>query len=460
MQPSIRDNFKQVIAIMILLLIVSGCATTISSPVASQTNEPRSLADLTSVASIIMRYQGENSQTEVKPGETVDVQVNDRIEADENGRAILKLSDLLEVEIFRNTKVSLDELRLESGGSTFVKLNQDQGHTRVSLNIQAPVQLTLETEYATIKTLEDGTEFIVCHAPDLLTCLDVKKGSVEITAKDKTELVKAGEATYVLKDQAPKPAVCAPVEIFIEWEAQMRESADTRAVGELVAELPQQPCSAPTAETGSLPGSEGMVKINYGTYEVGSNQGNEFYSAPQDIPLDNFWIDVYEVTNAQYQIYLDDTGEQPPVIWPDKEKYPVRGVTWDQANAYCTWAKKRLPTEAEWEVAGRGPGPNARLYPWGNDPDAGGKFNELPLSEPYEVGTYSFNVSPFKVYDLAGNVWEWVGEPYASVHEGYHLLRGGRFGLIRDLAYRYPTTSDDKGLVPYAGFRCAADQVE
>jgi formylglycine-generating enzyme required for sulfatase activity len=66
------------------------------------------------------------------------------------------------------------------------------------------------------------------------------------------------------------------------------------------------------------------------------------------------------------------------------------------------------------------------LYPWGSDPDAGGKFGELPLDEPYAVGAYAFNVSPFGVYDLVGNVWEWVGEPYTEIQEGLRILRGGR----------------------------------
>jgi formylglycine-generating enzyme required for sulfatase activity len=92
--------------------------------------------------------------------------------------------------------------------------------------------------------------------------------------------------------------------------------------------LPQEPCSASTAETGALPGSAGMVKISEGTYEVGINLENDFYSPPQDIPLDNFWIDAYELTNSQYQQYLDATGDQPPTVWPDLENNPVRGVTW------------------------------------------------------------------------------------------------------------------------------------
>lgn len=205
-----------------------------------------------------------------------------------------------------------------------------------------------------------------------------------------------------------------------------------------------------------------MVKIDAGAYQVGSSQANEYHNAAQDITLDSFWIDIYEVTNARYQQYLDQTGSPPPAVWPGEAEHPVRGVTWDQADAYCTWAKKRLPREAEWEAAGRGPGPNAPIFPWGsNDPDAGGNINELPVDNTYPVGAYSFNVSPFGLYDLAGNVWEWVREPYDNrVPAGLKLLRGGRFGYIQDLSFRQPAESNDQRFVPYAGFRCAADQVE
>lgn len=224
---------------------------------------------------------------------------------------------------------------------------------------------------------------------------------------------------------------------------------------------PQSEASPPggTSQVSDLPDGEGMVKIKSGTYEVGSSSADEFHSAEQRITLGDFWIDATQVTNARYQKFLEATGGPTPEIWPGEENNPVRGVTWEQANAYCAWLNKRLPTEAEWEVAGRGPGSNPPLYPWGDDPTAGGKALNLPDQDTYEVGSQSVNVSPFGVYDLVGNVWEWVGEPYGNVQAGYKVLRGGRFGLPQDLAYRLVVAPDDERYIKFAGFRCVAEQI-
>jgi formylglycine-generating enzyme required for sulfatase activity len=217
----------------------------------------------------------------------------------------------------------------------------------------------------------------------------------------------------------------------------------------------------PTVEATALPNGERMVNITSGSYEVGSTIQDGFHNTPQSISLPDYWIDKYQITNAQYRLFMDTTGAQAPLTWPvtEKENHPVQGVTWEQANAYCSWVSKRLPTEAEWEAAGRGSGSPPQLFPWGNDATAEGKALKLPDDDTYEVGTQAFNVSPNGLYDLVGNVWEWVGEPYASVQEGYKILRGGRYGNTKDLAYRLLAVPDDESIVRYAGFRCAADEV-
>jgi formylglycine-generating enzyme required for sulfatase activity len=175
--------------------------------------------------------------------------------------------------------------------------------------------------------------------------------------------------------------------------------------------------------------------------------------------LNEFWIDQYQTTNAGYERFMTETGAPEPVVWPAEPNHPVRGVSWDQASAYCAWANKRLPNEAEWEAAGRGPGPEPQLHPWGTDPTDGGNVLKLPNDNTYEVGSQFFNVSPLQVYDLVGNVWEWVGEPYESLPPGMKVLRGGRYSNPVDLVYRLPVAPDDTSYIQYAGFRCAADKV-
>ena len=225
---------------------------------------------------------------------------------------------------------------------------------------------------------------------------------------------------------------------------------------------PSAAASAPVPITGNfdLPGAEGMVEIPAGDYEVGLSPADEYHSEPQTIALNSFWIDQYQVTNSQYEQYITETGVAPPQVWPGEGAHPVRGVTWEQALAYCQWAKKRLPLEAEWEASGRGTGPVPQKYPWGNDVTAEGQALRLPDQDTYPVGTQSFNQSPFGVFDMVGNIWEWVGEPYAGGQDGFRVLRGGRYGIpVLDLAYRLAVPADDTRYIQYAGFRCAADQV-
>lgn len=205
---------------------------------------------------------------------------------------------------------------------------------------------------------------------------------------------------------------------------------------------------------------DGMVEVAGGLYEVGLAPADDYHTTPRTVQLDQFWIDQYQTTNALFEKYLEETGAQPPGVWPGEPDHPVRGVTWDQASAYCAWMNKRLPDEAEWEAAGRGPGAVPPLYPWGNDASASGQTAGLPDQDTYAVGSLSFNQSPFGVFDMVGNVWEWVGEPYENAQEGFKFLRGGRYGLpVLDLAYRLAVAPDDTRYIKYAGFRCAADEV-
>ncbi|HSG43078.1 MAG TPA: bifunctional serine/threonine-protein kinase/formylglycine-generating enzyme family protein [Anaerolineales bacterium] len=216
---------------------------------------------------------------------------------------------------------------------------------------------------------------------------------------------------------------------------------------------------SPTPNVPGSPDSNGMTEIPAGTYELGASSADDYHNAQTSIFLNGFWIDQYQTTYIEYQKFLMATGRQSAdVVGAGNE--PVRGVTWDQAVAYCSWVNKRLPSEAEWEAAGRGPGQSPQLYPWGDDPNAGGNVASLPDQDAYEVGTLPFNKSPFGLYDMVGNVWEWIGDPYGNTPAGLKILRGGRYGLpVLELSYRLPVSSDDTRYLKYAGFRCAADNV-
>ncbi|HJQ14715.1 MAG TPA: bifunctional serine/threonine-protein kinase/formylglycine-generating enzyme family protein [Anaerolineales bacterium] len=232
-----------------------------------------------------------------------------------------------------------------------------------------------------------------------------------------------------------------------------RGSAPPVATPTLPAEVSSTATSPASTEAPSLPESAGMVNIPANTYQVGKNPEGTNQSAVQSISLPAFWIDQYQVTNTAFQQFMPDWA-----IPPGKENHPVMGVTWDQADAYCRSLGKRLPKEAEWEAAGRGPGENPQLYPWGTDPSADGNAFDLP-NNTYEVGSQGFNISPLQVSDMLYNVYEWVGEPYGSLTAGNHILRGARYGTPYDLAFRLEVPPNDTQNIPFAGFRCAADQV-
>jgi formylglycine-generating enzyme required for sulfatase activity len=132
------------------------------------------------------------------------------------------------------------------------------------------------------------------------------------------------------------------------------------------------------------------------------------------VKLPGFYLDRHEVTNQDYGAYIRASQAQSPLSWKDgvypsgMDRYPVTDVTWYQADAFCSWMGKRLPTEAEWEKAARG---SRKLrYPWGNEFDSG-KANLLS-DGLRPVGSFPQGASPYRVEDLVGNVWEWTADWY------------------------------------------------
>jgi len=140
--------------------------------------------------------------------------------------------------------------------------------------------------------------------------------------------------------------------------------------------------------------------------------------APQHVVyLDAYYIDKYEVTNAQYRKFVEETGHREPRRrrrrFFDGPNQPVVGVSWHDAQAYAEWAEKRLPTEAEWEKAARGT--EGRIYPWGDvfNPDRCNTYSRRSIG-PQPVGSYPRGASPYGLLDMAGNAWEWCADWYAG----------------------------------------------
>lgn len=453
---------KQCVVLLFTILVICGCssASVTQSTEALPAPDPEAEGTLKAFAGSVKVIGSDNQEKVVQVGESIEIKQGDRITQDDGGQSTLNIVNLLEIELLKNAEFTLNEMKAETGDSLSVIVHHDHGHIRLRQNPLASVKLIVINNDMEIRTREKGTEFIVCYAPGNLTCADVMMGEISMISEGVEQIIPAGHFSYANVGQPPDPPLCSQPDDLTNWLDRMRTTEAVEPLGKLVQNWAQVTCGTPSEEMSNLPSSEGMVKIEAGTYQVGVPEPNKFYILSQEIPLSEYWIDIYPVTNANYQMYLNESGEQPPATWPGDPNHPVRGVNWYQASAYCEWAKKRLPTEAEWEVAGRGSGLNPPLFPWGNDPEAGGEIDNLPRTETYAVGSQPFNQSLFGVYDLAGNVWEWVGDPYAQSEGDNMMLRGGRFGYILDLAYRQPASADDPSFVPYAGFRCAANQIE
>lgn len=171
---------------------------------------------------------------------------------------------------------------------------------------------------------------------------------------------------------------------------------------------------------------EDMVLINPGGFMRGTDKPSGIFkdeSPAKMIYLSAYYIDKYEVSNAQYTEFIKATDHAAPAYWDNHQlnrpDQPVTGVNWYDANAYCHWANKRLPTEAEWEKAARGPA--GLKYPWGNDLDyskanfAKGKTGQKHITAP--VNAHPEGKSYYGVYNMAGNVFEWVQDWY---HPNYY----------------------------------------
>jgi formylglycine-generating enzyme required for sulfatase activity len=239
---------------------------------------------------------------------------------------------------------------------------------------------------------------------------------------------------------------------------------------------------------------EGMVAVPAGPFIMGSDEvDREGKSAEMGltkplyldehpkrrIVLPRYAIDRYEVSNADYLRFIQSEERPPPPHWKgerfpqEKERYPVVNVNWFEADAYCRWIGRRLPTEAEWEKAARGPDGN--LYPWGNRFDETlGNVSLAGRGGAAPVGRFPGDRSVYGVYDLAGNVMEWTADWYKAYPgsdytdrnfgEAFKVARGDAFGgggghyylaVFSRLTFRQNVPPEVR--YEFLGFRCARD---
>jgi len=234
----------------------------------------------------------------------------------------------------------------------------------------------------------------------------------------------------------------------------------------------------------TIRGADGneMVLIPAGPFIMGGGEGSEFDEMPQhNVYVSAFYMDKYEVTNENYQRFIRGTqyhSQTIPFFQDDVSllfgpKQPAVGVSWDDALTYCKWSEKRLPTEAEWEKAARGE--DGRVWPWGNS-FGSGNANILGDEDGYKytapVGSFESGRSPYGLYDMAGNVSEWVSDwweqssyktavfkdPKGPEAGRDHVYRGGSWNDADSgvrTAKRYAAKPHRTDAI--LGFRCAKD---
>jgi formylglycine-generating enzyme required for sulfatase activity len=225
---------------------------------------------------------------------------------------------------------------------------------------------------------------------------------------------------------------------------------------------------------------EGMVLIPAGEFLMGAEDGLPDARPMHRTYLSSYWIDQHEVTNERYRACVLSGVCSPPKDSqafedPRRAQHPVANLTWSQARTFCQWAGRRLPTEAEWEKAARGT--DGRRYPWGNSVEAvkgrlkGGDV-KAGGNGIVPVGSQLETASPYGVFDLVGNVWEWVKDWYAEdfyaiapsrdpqgpLRGSFRVLRGGDWSeSVLELRASYRGWDEMTYWGPTLGFRCADD---
>lgn len=218
---------------------------------------------------------------------------------------------------------------------------------------------------------------------------------------------------------------------------------------------------------------EGMVLVKGAEFTMGTDKGDISEMPAHTKTVKSFFMDKYEVTREDYAKCVTAGNCTAPTIWKNgtfpegTEKYPVVGVTYSQATAYAKFVNKRLPTEEEWEFAARGT--DKRQFPWGNSWEKG-KANAHGEGKDFtEVGKFS-GASPFGIYDMVGNAWEWTSSEFKAYPNGklptdapkgdVRVIRGGSFESADKFAsttYRVGWLAQGAPTYSQTSFRCVKD---
>jgi formylglycine-generating enzyme required for sulfatase activity len=249
----------------------------------------------------------------------------------------------------------------------------------------------------------------------------------------------------------------------------------------LPTEVVAATANEPLPEISDDKGAE-MILVPEGDFLMGSEKGETDEQPAHTVYLEAFYIDKFEVTNKLYKACVDDGqcdppkqtyffAESPNKIYygnPQYDNYPVTYVDWNMAKAYCEWRGARLPTEAEWEKAARGTDGNT--YPWGKGLDCQKANYQGCVNRSSEVGSYPDGVSPYGVYDMTGNAWEWVADWYADnyysksprnnpsgpISGQSRVLRGGSWARFDVTAFHRTKFAPDYNTFDIS-FRCTRD---
>jgi formylglycine-generating enzyme required for sulfatase activity/uncharacterized caspase-like protein len=319
-----------------------------------------------------------------------------------------------------------------------------------------------------------------------ILALSAKVAGVEVwVGPDRIGETREGRTLVVENLPAGSHRVRASKSGFKPWERTVQVASNQRA--EVVIDLdPLGPPPVIKGEDGAemvlVPGGEffmGSTREEVdraiaeckgtGVPESNCKEWHERELPRHRLNLDAFHIDRHEVTNAQFARFIQ-AGNNAQGDWRQyasgKDQHPVVNVTWHDAVAYCKWAGKRLPTEAEWEKAARGT--DGRRYPWGETWEPSRANGNMTVKTTTPVGSYPTGTSPYGIHDMAGNVWEWVSSlyrpyPYAAT-DGREDLTGSERRVGRGGSWDYYPwllrSASRVRVVPAArsdslGFRCA-----